>query len=82
MLFSGLLAACVVDLDKLFCSVPWAMVRCSLIPVLCGTKSPGSTFSSNKPHHMIACLCWPYAVADGRTLPGEAQLCAELELAE
>lgn len=53
MLFSGLLMACVVDLDKLFYSVLWALVPCSLTLHLCSTKSPGSTFSSNKPDHMI-----------------------------
>lgn len=53
MLFSGLLAACVVDLDKLFHSVLWAVVPCSLTLHLCSTKSPSSTFPSNKSDHMI-----------------------------
>lgn len=70
ILFSGLLRAYVVDHDKLLCSVPWATVLCSLMPLLCSTKLPGSEFSSSKADHKIPRSAGCVLLAEGRTLPG------------
>lgn len=79
MLFSGLLAACVVDLDKLFHCVLWAVVLCLLTLHLCSSKSPGSTCSSIKPDHMILFMLAVFWLQDRHYL---MELnCAKLELA-
>lgn len=80
MLFSGLLAARVVDLDKQFHSVLWAVVPCSLTLHLCSTKSPGSTFSSNNPGHMILFMLAVFWLQDRHYLMEHN--CAKLKLAE